>query len=269
MTAILQITDTHIVPDGNLVSGRLETSDALARLVERITSIGHQIGPIDAVLVSGDVSDDGSAESYARFKSLMAPLHLPIHVIPGNHDSRETMRAAFADQLPVSGPLNWCRKVGNVQLIGLDTLVEGHGYGTLAPETLVFLKDALSNADGSPVLLALHHPPFQSGIDFMDDIGLTNQSDLRDAIANHSGELRLVCGHIHCMVVTNIAGHIAMSAPSPCSTFASDFRGDAPAGYHTLEDGCMLHRHDDSFRSVRIGPTAGAGPYPFCSRRSD
>ncbi|MEQ3728050.1 MAG: phosphodiesterase, partial [Tateyamaria sp.] len=43
------------------MSGRLDTSDALARLVERIGGIRDQIGPIDALLISGDLSDDGSA----------------------------------------------------------------------------------------------------------------------------------------------------------------------------------------------------------------
>lgn len=263
MTTILQISDTHIVRDGILVSGRLDTAGALARLVDRIMSIRHEIGPIDAVLVSGDLSDDGSAESYERFKTLMAPLDLPTYVIPGNHDARGPMRAAFADQLPDAGPLNWSRKVGDVHLIGLDTLVEGHGHGILEPETLLFLGDALAKVDGSPVLLALHHPPFQSGISFMDDISLTNRSAFRDAVAKHSGELRVVCGHIHSMVVTDIAGHTTISAPSPCSTFASDYRADAPVGYRTMEDGCLLHRRDGGFQSVRIGPIAGAGPFPF------
>ena len=83
MTAILQITDTHIVAEGKLVSGQLETAAPLTRLVDQIASIRHQIGPIDAVIVSGDLSDDGSEASYARFKRLLAPLDLPTYVIPG------------------------------------------------------------------------------------------------------------------------------------------------------------------------------------------
>lgn len=70
MTTILQISDTHIVAEGALVSGRLETAHLLAKLVARITSIRGQIGPIDAVFVSDDLSDDGSTESYDRFKAL-------------------------------------------------------------------------------------------------------------------------------------------------------------------------------------------------------
>lgn len=263
MTTILQITDTHIVGDGKLVSGRLETAGALARLVERIISIRHQIGSIDAVLVSGDLSDDGSKESYARFKTLLAPLDLPAYVIPGNHDARDHLRGAFADHLPVAGALNWARKVGNVHLIGLDTLVEGQGHGTLGPETLVFLRDALATADASPVLLALHHPPFACGINFMDTIGLTNDQDLRDAVTGYKGELRIVCGHIHSMMVHTFGGHTAISAPSPCSTFAFDSRSDAPSGYLIQDDGCLVHRWDAGFQSIRIGPKAGSGPFPF------
>jgi 3',5'-cyclic AMP phosphodiesterase CpdA len=263
MTAILQISDTHIVPEGALVSGRLDTASALARLVTRICGIRDQIGPIDAVLVSGDVSDDGSAESYVRFKSLVAPLGLPIHVIPGNHDARDPMRNAFREAFPASGPLNWVRQIDEVRLIGLDTLVEGQGSGTLSPDSLSFLRKALSDANGAPVLLALHHPPFTCGIAFMDDIGLTNRPDVRHVVAAYSGTLRIVCGHIHNMMVTDIEGHIVISAPSPCSTFSYDRRTDSPIGYMTQEDGCLLHRWDAGFQTIRIGPEAGSGPFPF------
>jgi len=263
MTAVLQISDTHIVPHGALVSGRLDTADALERLVTRITSIRDQIGSIDALLVSGDLSDDGSTESYERFTSLIAPLDLPTYVIPGNHDARDPMRTVFTDSLPLFGPLNWARQIGEIHLIGLDTLVEGKGLGTLAPDSLSFLENELSQARGLPVLLALHHPPFACGIKFMDAIGLTNKDDLCSVVAEYSGTLRMVCGHIHNMIVSDIAGHIAISAPSPCSTFAYDRRSDAPVGFRTQEDGCLLHRWNGGFQTIRIGPMAGSGPFPF------
>jgi 3',5'-cyclic-AMP phosphodiesterase len=263
MTAILQLSDTHIVPKGALVSERLETADALARLVARISNVRDQIGSIDALLVSGDLSDDGNAESYARFKTLIEPLGLPTYVIAGNHDAREPMRSAFANDLPVSGPLNWTQEIGDIHLIGLDTLVEGQGSGTLSAESLTFLQSALSNAGDVPVLLALHHPPFACGIGFMDDIGLTNRQALRDVLTTHAGPLRIVCGHIHNMIISDVAGHIAISAPSPASTFAYDCSPSAPIGFMTQEDGCLLHRWNAGFQSIRIGQIAGSGPFPF------
>jgi Icc protein len=263
MTTILQITDTHIVRDGALVSGRLDTAAALTRLINRIQSIRDQIGTIDAVLISGDLSDDGTAQSYVRFKALLAPLDLPLLVIAGNHDARAPMRAAFADQFTPDGPLDWVTQVGDLWIIGLDTLVEGSGKGTLSAQSLVFLKNALAQAKDGPTLLALHHPPFRSGINFMDDIGLTNRAAFRDVVSDHTGPLRIVCGHIHSMMVSEVGGHIAISAPSPCSTFAYDRRTDAPVGFMTLEDGCLLHTWEGGFQTIRIGPDAGPGPFPF------
>jgi Icc protein len=263
MTTILQITDTHIVCDGGFVSGRLDTAAALSRLISRIQSIRAQIGTIDAVLISGDLSDDGTAQSYVRFKALLAPLDLPLLAIPGNHDARAPMRAAFADQFEAEGPLDWATQIGDLSIIGLDTLVEGAGKGTLSAQSLTFLNASLAKAKNAPTLLALHHPPFRSGINFMDEIGLTNCDAFRDIVADYTGPLRIVCGHIHSMMVMDVGGHIAISAPSPCSTFSYDLRADAPVGFNNLEDGCLLHTWNAGFQTIRIGPDAGAGPFPF------
>lgn len=263
MTTVLHLTDTHIVPKTELVSGRLDTAASLSRLVARLTSCLDQIGPIDAMLISGDLSDDRSAQSYEHFKHVMAPLEIPLHVIPGNHDAREPMRTAFSDRLPQDGPLNWDVPLGDIRMIGLDTLVEGHRHGLLIPETLAYLKGRLHRAGGAPILLALHHPPFQSGIRFMDAIGLRNKDKFIETISGYSGEIRIICGHIHTMIVTSVAGNVAISGPAPASTFAFDRRQEAKVGFMTQEDGCLLHRWDEGFQTIRIGPAAGAGPYPF------
>ncbi len=245
------------------MSGRRDTSDSLARLVGRIGGIRDRFGPIDALLVSGDLSNDGSAESYTRLKSLIAPLYLPLCLMSRNHDACDVMRATYDKNLPDIGALNRPRQIGGSQLIGFDTLVEGQGGGTLSPDTLAFLQSALAKADGGPVLLVLHHPPFACGIRFIDDIGLTNRDALGEVLTDYSSALRLVCGRIHSMIVSDVAGHVALSAPSSCSTFAHDLRPDAPVCYMTQEDGCLLHRWDSGCQSIRIGPVAGTGPFPF------
>jgi Icc protein len=173
------------------------------------------------------------------------------------------MRAAFADHLPTTGPLNWVRQVGDLTVIGLDTLVEGSGKGNLSPESLTFLKDALASTKGAPAMVALHHPPFSCGIVFMDAIGRTNRDAFRDAIRNHTDPLRIVCGRIHSFMVVDVVGHIALSAPSPCSTFALDLRPVAPIGFMAQEDGCLLHCWNAGFQFTRIGSTTGPGPFLF------
>jgi 3',5'-cyclic AMP phosphodiesterase CpdA len=265
MTTILQISDTHIAPKGVLVSNSLDTSASLEKLVIRLNEKRSQFGVIDCVLVSGDISEDGSVESYNRFKKILAPLDLPVFVIPGNHDLRDPMRNAFMKDgiFPKMGNLNWHKKVGKVHLLGLDSLIEGKGSGVLTPDTLQYLNDTLNKIKSEPVLLALHHPPFKSGIKFLDEIGLKNIDMFVRIISKFTGEMRIVCGHIHTMMMIGINKHMVVSAPSSCSSFAYDTRSNAPVGFMDVEGGCLLHRWNDGFKTVRIGPTCGSGPFPF------
>ena len=76
MTQVLQISDTHLVQEGALVSSTLDTAGPLRRLVVRITELQEEVGALDAIIVSGDVSDDGSPESYELFKSILSPFNL-------------------------------------------------------------------------------------------------------------------------------------------------------------------------------------------------
>ena len=55
MTTLLQLSDTHIVAKGELVSGRLDSNAPLERLIQRLQEVREQVGMVDAVLVTGDL----------------------------------------------------------------------------------------------------------------------------------------------------------------------------------------------------------------------
>lgn len=267
MARFIQISDPHVVVPPGLASGRLETARLLEETVAHIRAHLPKIAPVDGLLVTGDISHDEGAESYTLFQAIVAPLGLPVHVIPGNHDLREPMRASFAG-MPKTGRLNWTRDVSGVRLIGLDTLVEGQGGGILDDATLSFLRAALANAQGRPVLLMIHHPPFASGIRFMDAIGLNGVAGLADILQDFGGEIRILCGHVHAMMVGAVGGAVALACPATCSMFDPDFRADAPVGFMTAPEGqpaggFIVHDWDAGFRSILIAPGGGCGPYPF------
>ena len=266
MKHILQISDTHIAKNGELISECLDSVSALRRLVLRIAEVQLEVGQIDAILVSGDISDDGSAESYEIFKSILKPLDLPMFVVPGNHDKRLEFRNAFSGlgYLPETGKLNWHKSLGFVDLIGLDTLIEEQGGGELDETTLTFLETKLNSLDNQPIVLILHHPPFKSGIKFMDSIGLIGGCErLTDILSSFSGNLILVCGHIHRNVSTIIGGHSVISSPSVCSSFLYNIHNDAPVGFLKQEGGMLLHQFSEGFKSIRIEANRGAGPFAF------
>jgi Icc protein len=266
MKHILQISDPHIAKNGELISECLDTVSALRRLVVRISEVQLEVGPIDAILVSGDISDDGTAESYELFKSVLKTLNLPLFVVPGNHDQRYEFRNAFFElgYLPDTGKLNWHKSLGFVDLIGLDTLIEGQGGGELDDTTLDYLESKLKSLNNQPVIVIFHHPPFKSGIKFMDSIGLmTGIERLTAILSTFTGNLIVVCGHIHRNISTLIGGHSVISAPSVCSSFLYNIHNEAPVGFLKQEGGMLLHQISDGFKSIRIEPTRGAGPFAF------
>ena len=91
---IAQITDTHIKLPGRLAYKKVDTAAMLRRCVQELLALSPQP---DIVLLTGDLVDLGRPEEYEHLKSILAPIRQRIIAIPGNHDEREAMRAAFRD----------------------------------------------------------------------------------------------------------------------------------------------------------------------------
>src|SRR6266853_989720 len=140
---IAQISDLHIKPPGVLAYGRVDTASALERCVAALNAFTPKP---DLVVISGVFADTPTSEEYQYLKRLLAPLKLPFAGIPGNHDSRELMRAAFpsASYAFVSGPLNQKIEVAGLDLLLLDSSVQRKPHGELDGPTLQWLDGMLA-----------------------------------------------------------------------------------------------------------------------------
>lgn len=265
MSRILQLSDPHIVPYGQLAYGVVDTAAALSEAIATINRDQHLFGPIDLAVVTGDITDFGTPEEYERFKIIMKPLGIPYLVLPGNHDRRENLRQAFAgeDWIPKSGEIIWSRDLANFGVIGLDTLVEDHHHGWLEEETLQFLRAELTNFGGKPVIVALHHPPFATGIVPMDINNLRNAEELRTILDDYPGESRIICGHVHRSVSTIFGSSLALIAPGVSHSVTLDQRIENP---HTLSlepGGFMLHEWRQGLVSHTVATRFPSERYPF------
>jgi 3',5'-cyclic AMP phosphodiesterase CpdA len=263
MTVIVQLSDTHLVGGGRLAYGQIDTLGALRRASAQIRSIDGQVGGIDAIVVTGDLTDDGSAEAYGLFSTALGWFDKPVLVLPGNHDRREPMRAAFAG-MPAAGPLDRVTRVGPLSLVLMDDLVETKPHGALSAAQLDWLDRTLTAESGRPVLLFMHHPPFATGIAFMDANALTAPEALETVIRRH-GHVRLVgCGHVHRSVTTLWAGVPCMIAPAPAHAIAMDLRERGGAGFVMEPGGVLVHRWDgERVVSQTAFTDAWAGPVAF------
>lgn len=243
MTVVAQLSDVHIRPRGMLYQNLVDSNAMLVSAVEAI----NRLRPApDAVLITGDLTDDGSPEAYAMLKEILGILESRYLLMPGNHDERRSLREAFHDQPWPSqsgeGPLNFAFDIGAVRFLAIDTTVPGLHHGELDRSTLAWLGHELNSNKDRRCVVAMHHPPFSTGIPYLDKYGLRDLTPFRDLIARHDNIDRIIAGHVHRMMQTRIGAVPVLTCPSTTTQIALRVHEDArPASY--LEPAAfLLHR---------------------------
>jgi 3',5'-cyclic-AMP phosphodiesterase len=268
---IAQISDLHIKPRGRLAYGRADTAAALERCVAEIDRLPQRP---DIILISGDLTDEGTQEEYAYLSELLSPLAHTILAIPGNHDNREAMRAAFAGRgfLPQNGFLQFVHDdpAMPLRIIGLDTVVPGESGGLLCAERLVWLEARLAEQPERPTLIAMHHPPFTTGIAHMDAIGLEGREAFAEIVRRFPSVELITCGHVHRLVRASVGGRATLICPGTSHIVHLDLDEAAPATFRMEPPAFLLHWWDGGSLVTHLVPIGDFdGPHPFFSEEGD
>ena len=238
---IAQITDLHILPPGRMAFGHVDTAACLSRAIARLKALDPKP---DLVVATGDLVDAGGPEEYAHLRRLLAPLDLPLYLLPGNHDARRPMAEAFADHayLPRNGEfLHYTVEDWPLRLIALDTIEPGEPGGRLCGERRTWLEARLAEQPGRPTLIMTHHPPFSTGINHMDGMALAEPEFLAEAVQRHGHVVRVISGHVHRSIQAPFGGTIATTAPSTAHQVMLDLTPEGEARYTLEPPGFQLH----------------------------
>jgi 3',5'-cyclic AMP phosphodiesterase CpdA len=240
---IVQLSDPHIGAawaDGDPVEG-------LRAAVESVRAMRPQP---DAILVSGDLADNGADVEYERVRELLAPLQAPAYVLPGNHDDRRTLRRHFGLPGADAEPVCYSVDFGPLRLVVLDSTLPGEDRGTLDAKRLAWLDAELAAAPEQLTLIAMHHPPLLIGVPAWDEIGLAAEARrlLGEVVEGHRQVRRIVAGHVHHTIAGELTSRAVLTVPSTYVqgrlNFGShelEFAGD-PAGFavHAVLDGELV-----------------------------
>lgn len=218
-----QITDTHVIDPSD---DRPTHVDNNQQLRDVVASMLDESPAPHAVLATGDLTDRADPVSYEILVDILSPLADRVLPLPGNHDERDGVRAAFPDAPWTDADhLCWSTTVEHVRIVGLDTLRPGHHGAQCDEGRATWLADTLASQHDGPTILAMHHPPFESGIAPMDRYGFVGLELLHEAVSSSPPDL-IVCGHLHRPAVSTFAGVTARIAPSTVQHVALDL---APA----------------------------------------
>jgi len=246
---LVQVTDSHIFanPEGCLLG--LNTRESFEAVCERVQR--EEWRP-DALLATGDLSQDASPEAYKYLADYFHGMDIPSFWIAGNHDNPQTMEMYLSN-----GRVSAAKHllIGHWQIILLDSSVPGKVHGHLAESQLSFLDKTLTRYKDKHALVVLHHQPVDVGSEWLDTIGLKNHAEFAQVLKKHSQVKSVLWGHIHQEFQTMIDGVSYIASPSSCVQFkpgSQNFSADTEApGYRYLNlysDGrieSVVHRIDN------------------------
>ena len=261
---LAQISDLHVMPKGELAMGRVDTAGMLRDAIAHLNRLDPQP---DAVLITGDLADKGQRTAYAHLREILADLRTPFYVIPGNHDKVAEFRLAFADQpyLPATGDfINYSIETLPLRLVAVDSVVPGRTRGTICDERLAWLDRTLAQRPDAPTLVMLHHAPYVTGLQHMDEVGMERGDALEAVIARHPQVERVLCGHVHRSTQIRFGGTLLSTCPSTAHQAALDLRPDGIDSFTLEPPGFQLHRWTGRVlftHTLNIGNFAG--PFAF------
>ena len=218
-----------------------------------------KVGDLDpapvAVLLTGDLTYDGNPAEYERVRELLAPLAMPVHPIPGNHDDRENLRESFADHPEIAATgdfLDYAVDCGPVRVINVDTHIDGEPGGEIGTERIGWIEQELGAAGERPVILAMHHAPVGVGLAEFDEIGLAqpDRDALRELFERGPAPELIITGHIHRSATAQIGRVPIFICPSVHKQVDLDLRREGQLRMGNDPSAIALHLHGADSRLV-------------------
>lgn len=211
---IAQVTDLHLFAKSDDCLLGMPTRRSLDALIEQLQQLYPQP---DLLLLTGDLSQDGTSESYGHLQRLLSPLEIPTYWLPGNHDCIEVMERSLTQFCP-----DKAFKRGGWQFLLLNSQDPGCVHGRLSAESLRWLDQQLTKNSGVPTLVSLHHPPFAVNSTWLDTSSLQNTAEFLEVLDRHPQVKLVVFGHIHQEFQRQRGNVTFLGTPSTCIQFAPE-----------------------------------------------
>ena len=230
---VLQITDCHLGQDANESLLGLKTADSLDDVLKRAAKDEQRF---DIVLNSGDISNDGTPESYDRFIHAVRRYlpGTPIAWLEGNHDDPGSMRA-----IQSSAPQTDYLTLGDWRIILLNSRVPFEERGELPQHELDRMERLLASDPMAPTMIFLHHQLVPVGSAWIDQYVVSNADEFFAITDRYDNVKAVSWGHVHQEFFTVRHGVDLLATPSTCVQFkpkSDDFMvDDVMPGYRIYE----------------------------------
>lgn len=237
MIVLAHVSDTH-----------LDLGERSAERASRVLGYLNDLpGQLDAVIVTGDLVDNGLPAEYEQARTILSSRH-PLFTCPGNHDARQPYREVLLGQPGADTPVNEVHHTAGAVFALCDSTLPGRSDGRLADETITWLDGVLTRTPtDTPVFVCFHHPPVVLHSPILDSIRQHDEQRLAEVLRRHPHVVALLCGHAHTPAASTFAGRPLLVAPGVASTLRLPWEsGDLLD--HALPPAVAFHVLDDDWR---------------------
>jgi Icc protein len=138
-------------------------------------------------------------------------------------------------------------EVGDYRFLALDSQIPGEVPGRIDTRQMDWIEERISARPDAPTIVFVHHPPIETGIDWLDAHRISNGEELVGHLRRGNVQ-RIFFGHVHMPMALSTGSILCTSAPSTCYGFsdavtAPQMIGLRP-GYQVIEadeDGVRSH----------------------------
>lgn len=245
---IVQLSDMHFCAAGEKL---YESIDINARNADIIHQLNSLPDPIDAVVITGDIADEGSSAQYQQVERVLSYLQVPVYMINGNHDHRENFIEGLCGICPLlkpGEPVRYAVETHSSRMLFIDSSVADETWGRVSRDQIDWLESQMATTDKT-VVVFLHHPPLSMNSAHMDPIGCKN-GDILLALADRYPHFTgIYCGHNHCFSITQYRQLVIAVAPA-CSVQIPVYQNNDTPLYRFSEPACLIHSVTDDGRWV-------------------
>ncbi|TDD37472.1 metallophosphoesterase family protein [Saccharopolyspora elongata] len=237
---LVQLSDTHLRPGDGLMHGVVDTT---ANLIGALMMIENSDIDVSALLLTGDLADNGASAAYRRLRGIVEPaarrLGAEVCYAMGNHDERSAFRTGLFDGGPSTDPCDVVYTVDGLRVVVLDSSEPGQHDGHLSEAQLAWLADELATTSPRGTVLVSHHPPVPSPVPTAHLLRLRGADRLADVLKGTDVRL-IVSGHAHHAACGALAGIPVWVGPALAYGVAAvpprgRLRAGADAGFSRID----------------------------------
>lgn len=246
---IAHLSDTHFLGGSAKWGGVIDTDSQVESALRQLKRSGRRP---DAIVLTGDLTDLGEPDAYARLRALVEPvadeLGAEIVWVMGNHDERGVYsRQLFDQELPgrdEDHPQDRVYDVRGLRIIAFDSTVPGYHHGDIDEAQLRWLAEVLADPAPHGTLLALHHPPLETPLELMNILQLRHRDELAEVLRG-SDVRAILGGHFHYSTFGLFSGIPVSVASATCTTMDLGAPRDELRQIDALRSFSLVHVYPD------------------------